>query len=85
MAYHRSRLIWTLGAFLLVALMVRSTGTACPVCFGDPESPTTDAMSMAVLTLLGVTGGMLTALAAFFLHLRKRAKLLQERFSTMMN
>ena len=49
---------------------------ACATCFGDPDSPQTKGLNMAILTLLGVTytlfGGMLAT--AFFLWRNARAK-----------
>ncbi len=47
---------------------------ACATCFGTQDSPQTQGMNMAILTLLGVTytlfGGMLTT--AFVLWRRNR-------------
>ncbi|MFQ5628836.1 MAG: hypothetical protein ACE5I1_08750 [bacterium] len=47
---------------------------ACPVCFGAPESPLTEGMNMAILTLLGIIGTLLGMFGAFFIYLRNRAK-----------
>ena len=48
---------------------------ACSVCFGASDAPQTKGMNMAIMTLLIVIGGVLIALAAFFLHLRRQARL----------
>jgi heme/copper-type cytochrome/quinol oxidase subunit 2 len=50
------------------------TAMACSTCFGDPDAPQTHAMNMAILFMLGVVGAMLGLFAAFFLHLRNRAR-----------
>jgi hypothetical protein len=62
-----------LGAavFLLVA---PGTAAACAVCFGNPDSPHTQGMQNAILFLLAVIGGVLVALAAFFIHLTRKAR-----------
>lgn len=56
-------------------LLAPEVTRACAVCFGDPESPMTDGINLAILTLVGVTGSVLGGFVAFFLHLRKRARL----------
>jgi len=62
--------------FLFLAIMVYDIALTCPVCFGAAESSrTTDSLNMAVIVLLGVTGGVLTLFATFFAYLRKRAKM----------
>ena len=47
---------------------------ACPVCFGALEGRMGDAVSMAVLTLMGVTIAVLAGFASFFLYLVRRAR-----------
>ena len=47
------------------SLIVVGAATACSVCFGDPDNAQSHGMNMAILTLLGVTGGVLSAIAAF--------------------
>jgi hypothetical protein len=66
---NRSSLLVALTA---IATFASSNAWACPNCYGDPASPMTEGLSMAIISLLGVTGGVLTAFAAFFLYLRKR-------------
>ena len=39
--------------------------SACSVCFGDPNDAQSHGMNMAILTLLGVTGGVLGTVVAF--------------------
>jgi LPXTG-motif cell wall-anchored protein len=74
--------------FLLITcvfLLPVYSARACPSCYGAADSSMTDAMNMAIFTLLGVTGSVLLGLVAFFVYLRKRARMLNERFRTMLN
>ena len=48
---------------------------ACPVCFGQSDSPMASAAKMGIFFMLGVTVSVLTAFACFFIHLMRRAKL----------
>ncbi len=47
---------------------------ACPNCVGLADSPMVRGMSWAVFALLGITGGVLCAFAAFFMYLFKRSR-----------
>jgi heme/copper-type cytochrome/quinol oxidase subunit 2 len=81
---NRDRII--LAAMVAVALMTfAQAALACPSCFGAPDSQLTNGMNMAIVSLLGITGGVLAGFVAFFVHLRKRARMLQRRFATMLN
>ena len=51
-----------------------SVSHACPICFDDPDSPMFQGANWAVFTLLGITGGVLSAFVGFFFHLMKRAR-----------
>lgn len=55
--------------------LVPRIALACPVCFGASDGPMARGSSMGILTLLGVTVVMLAALAGFFLHLVRRARI----------
>jgi hypothetical protein len=48
---------------------------ACPVCFGQNDSPLATAMNAGIIAMLGVVVGVLGCFGAFFLHLMKRARL----------
>jgi hypothetical protein len=48
---------------------------ACPVCFGDPNSPMAIGASWGIALLLGVTAGVLAAFAGFFFYLIKRSRM----------
>jgi len=61
-------------AGLAAALAARAA--ACPVCYGAPDSPATQGMTAAIITLLGVTGGVLAAFGTMFLRLRSRVRMI---------
>jgi hypothetical protein len=48
---------------------------ACPVCFGQSDSPLANATNMGIIAMLGIVGGVLAGFAAFIVHLNRRAKL----------
>lgn len=62
----------------VVLIAAPGVAQACPVCFGDPNDPQTAALNAAILTLLGITGFMLSAIgggaAYFVVRARRRAK-----------
>lgn len=71
--------ILALGSTAGVSLMLLPTpALACPVCYGAIEGPAADAMNLAILALLGVTGLVLGGVAIFFVYLTKRAQTNQE-------
>jgi len=51
---------------------------ACPVCFGAEETSMTEGSRLGILALLVVTFAVQGAFVAFFLYLRKRAKLIAD-------
>ena len=62
-------------ALMAILLMTPRLTWACPVCPGDPSSPMTIGASWGMLALLGLTAGMFSALAGFFLYLMKRSRM----------
>lgn len=59
---------------ILCLICFAPAALACSTCYGDPDAPQTQAMNMAILFMLGVVATMLALFAAFFVHLRIRAK-----------
>ena len=57
------------------ALAVPRVALACPVCFGQSDSPMAWGTRMGVFFMLGVTVSVLAAFACFFIYLMRRAKL----------
>jgi hypothetical protein len=62
---------WLLTVLILAAPRAAS---ACPVCFGQNDSPLAKAMNMGILFMLLVVGGMMAAFASFFISLVRRAR-----------
>jgi len=50
---------------------------ACPVCFGESDSPMAVAMNMGIMAMLIVVAGVLGAFATFFIYLIRRANQLE--------
>jgi hypothetical protein len=69
--------IFRAAAILAVAMFLAAgTALSCPVCYGSQDSPSTQGVTAAILSLLGVTGGVLTGFGSLFLRIRKRARAL---------
>ena len=51
-----------------------SAAMACATCYGSIDTPQTHSMNMAIFTLLGVVGTVLSFFAAFFVYLMICAK-----------
>ena len=47
---------------------------ACPVCFGNADSPMAIATNTGIFAMLLVVAGVLGAFASFFIYLMRRAK-----------
>ncbi len=69
----------------MVLFTLSNGASACPSCYGNPDEAATQGMNFAILSLLGVTSGVLVAFGAFFLQLRRRARSLHDRLTTLMN
>jgi hypothetical protein len=52
---------------------------ACPVCFGDNDSPMALAMNMGILFMLIIVAVVLGGFASFFIYLIRRAKRVAEQ------
>jgi Na+/proline symporter len=63
---------------LLVALAMPSIAHACPVCFGDPNSPMTKSASNAVWFLLGIVGFVQIGFVALFITFWRRARAMKK-------
>lgn len=59
---------------IVMCVILGNTALACPVCYADPDSPTSNALSYAIIALLGITGSVLGGFVGLFLYLRNRAK-----------
>jgi hypothetical protein len=61
---------------LLTALVVAAprAALACPVCFGQSDSPMAAAANAGIWLMLGVVAFMLSVFASFFIYLSRRMK-----------
>ena len=59
---------------LSVLLMNPDISHACATCFGDPAAPATEGMNWAIITLLGVTGGVLGGVIRSIVVIGRRTK-----------
>ena len=64
--------------FSFIVLFVPETAQACATCFGDPSAPAAQGMNWAIITLLGVTGGVLSAVIATIISIAKKTKKFQQ-------
>jgi hypothetical protein len=62
----------------VVTLAVPRAALACPVCFWQSDAPMAYATNMGILMMLGVVAAMLSGFAAFFVHLSRRARLVDD-------
>lgn len=62
-------------SLLSVSVMfLASNGYACSSCYGAPDSPLTVAMDTAIVTLAGITLGVMGSFAGLFVWMRSNAK-----------
>ena len=58
----------------LIVLGMPRAALACPVCFGDSNSPLAIATNMGIIAMLVIVAGVLGGFASFFIYLMRRAK-----------
>lgn len=65
----------TLLALAALALLLAGVAdaSACAACFGKSDSKLAEGMNAGIFALLGVVGGVLFAIAAFFFYIVRRA------------
>ena len=64
---------------LALLLALPRAALACPVCFGQTDSPLANAMNLGILAMLVVVGGVLAAFASFFIYLMRRARMVAQQ------
>jgi hypothetical protein len=62
------------GMMAILFLLVPGLVTACPVCWGDSDSPQARGMQAAIFFLLGLTGVVLSLFISLFVYFWKRGK-----------
>jgi len=71
-----SRSVWfRVVVFSWLVFAAPRVALACPVCFGQNDSPMAVAMNLGIIAMLIVVVGVLGAFASFFIYLMRRAKL----------
>lgn len=63
------------GLFTALLVIAPRAAWACPVCFGQSDSPLANATNLGIIAMLGVVGVVLSGFAAFIVHLNRRARL----------
>lgn len=57
-----------------LAIAAPRAALACPVCFGQSDSPMAAATNAGIWLMLGVVAVMLSGFASFFFYLSRRMK-----------
>ncbi len=71
---------FAVAALISVAVLgAAEPAMACPVCFGQSDSPMAQGMNNGIFFLLGVIGAVQIGFVALFVSFRRRGKELQER------
>jgi hypothetical protein len=60
---------------LVLLFGIPRAALACPVCFGQNDSPLAAAMNLGIIFMLVIVVGVLTAFASFFIYLMRRARI----------
>jgi hypothetical protein len=60
--------------FTIGLLAAPRVAFACPVCFGNSDSPLAIATNLGIIAMLVVVAGVLGGFATFFIYLNRRAK-----------
>jgi len=72
---RRARFVVIAAALLLVPAVL----SACPVCYGAPNSPMTKSSNNAIIFMLGIIGFVQVGFVAMFWSFWRRAKELRRR------
>jgi len=60
--------------FILIIAVFPEVTYACATCFGNPNAAATQGMNKAILSMLGITGGVLGGVGSSIFILHRRAK-----------
>jgi len=66
-----------------VLVLMPQIASACPVCYGAPDSPMTKATNNGIAVLLGVVAFVQIGFAAMFFSFWRRARALRRRREQM--
>jgi hypothetical protein len=68
-----------IALLVLLALLVAPSLSACPTCYGDPNSPMTKGSDNAILFMLGIIGFVQVGFIGLFVTFWRRARALRRR------
>jgi hypothetical protein len=71
----RFRMSIAIAVFVL-ACLAAYPALACPVCYGASDAQSTQGITAAVFSLLGVTGAVLAGFVSLFVRIRNRVRAL---------
>ena len=69
---------WVRVFVAALVLVAPRSALACPVCFGQNDSPLAQAMNLGIIAMLVVVVGVLAAFASFFIYLMRRARMVAQ-------
>jgi hypothetical protein len=61
-----------------LSLFVAQSAMACPVCFGNPDSPLTKGANNGILFLLGIVGLVQIGFVALFVSFWRRGRAMRK-------
>ncbi|MFI5253685.1 MAG: hypothetical protein ACHQQQ_14790 [Bacteroidota bacterium] len=64
---------------LIISMMMLMAwnAQACPACYGAAHSSRIDGMNAAIMTMIGITGFVLTGISTVFFGIWKRSRLMR--------
>lgn len=72
------RFVFITGVVIAAVAIYPDAAWACESCWGAKvDTPTTRGITMAMTALIGMTGLVWGGIGAFFLHVRRRSRLLE--------
>ena len=63
-----------ISILLFIVALTPDNLFGCATCFGDPSAPAAQGMNWAIITLLGVTGGVLGGVIHTIVTISKKTK-----------
>ena len=66
--------IFQITLALIILVFTPDNLFGCATCFGDPSAPAVKGMNWAIITLLGVTGGVLGGVIHTIVAISKKTK-----------
>ena len=75
-------IVWRAAGLVALLLAFPRVALACPVCFGESDSPMAAGTNAGIWLMLGVVALMLSGFGTFFIYLMRRAKRFAESEGT---